>query len=92
MVTIRHSRKTGYKWIRRHAEEGRPGLQDRSHAPHHCPHRMQPEIAGLILRGRRRHPDWGPRKLLAWLAPRHLRISSWPPVARRAICWPRKGW
>lgn len=34
------SRKTGYKWLRRHADEGRPGLQDRSHAPHHCPHRL----------------------------------------------------
>ena len=61
------SRKTGYKWLRRHAEEGRPGLKDRSHAPHHCPHRLEPAIAELILRARRRHPDWGPRKLLTWL-------------------------
>ena len=32
------SRKTGYKWIAREAEEGRRGLADRSRAPHHCPH------------------------------------------------------
>jgi hypothetical protein len=28
------SRKTGYKWLGRFAEDGRRGLQDRSHAPH----------------------------------------------------------
>ena len=30
------SRKTGYKWLQRHAEAGLPGLQDRSHAAHTC--------------------------------------------------------
>ena len=30
------SRKTGYTWIARDAEEGRRGLVDRSRAPHHC--------------------------------------------------------
>jgi transposase len=34
------SRKTGYKWLARYHEEGRRGLTDRSHAPHHCPHRI----------------------------------------------------
>ena len=90
-VTYGISRKTGYKWLRRHAEEGQPGLQDRSHAPHHCPHRLEPEIAGLILRARRRHPDWGPRKLLAWLAPRHPRISSWPAVSTTGDLLAREG-
>ncbi len=32
------SRKTGYKWLDRFDEDGRRGLRDRSHAPHHCPH------------------------------------------------------
>jgi transposase-like protein len=27
------SRKTGYKWLDRYAEQGRAGLRDRSHAP-----------------------------------------------------------
>ena len=85
------SRKTGYKWLRRHAEEGRPGLQDRSHAPHHCPHRLEPAIAELILRARRRHPDWGPRKLLTWLASRHPRISSWPAISTAGDLLAREG-
>ena len=42
------SRKTGYKWLDRYHHEGQPGLQDRSHAPHHCPHRIAPALAELI--------------------------------------------
>ena len=32
------SRKTGYKWMARVADEGRRGLVERSRAPHSCPH------------------------------------------------------
>src|SRR5215510_14064235 len=65
------SRKTGYKWLERFDEAGRPGLQDRSRAPHHCPHRIAPEVAAVICGARRQHPSWGPAKLLAWLESRH---------------------
>ena len=58
------SRKTGYKWLARFEAHGRPGLVDRSHAPHACPHRISREIAQLIVAARRAHPSWGPRKLL----------------------------
>src|SRR5206468_5291506 len=77
------SRKTGYKWLARYHEDGRRGLTDRSHAPHHCPHRMAPEIAELPSPARRHNPDWASAKLLAWLAPRHPAIaeSAWPAVA-----------
>lgn len=39
------SRKTGYKWLARYAAEGPRGLHDRSHVPHHCPHRAAPDHA-----------------------------------------------
>ena len=42
------SRKTGYKWLARYAEEGRQGLGDRSRAPHHCPHRIPEALATLL--------------------------------------------
>ena len=32
------SRKTAYKWIDRHAENGATGLADRSRRPQSCPH------------------------------------------------------
>lgn len=86
------SRKTGYKWLDRYDEEGQPGLQDRSHAPHHCPHRIAPEMAELICAARKQHPDWGPGKLLHWLAPRHPEIDplAWPAVSTAGDLLARK--
>ena len=58
------SRKTGYKWLARFEADVRRGLADRSHAPHLCPHRIAPAMAALLCAARRKHPDWGPGKLL----------------------------
>lgn len=33
------SRRIGYKWLAPYEAEGRTGLQERSRAPHLCPHR-----------------------------------------------------
>src|SRR5687768_1895586 len=49
------SRKTGYKWLGRYLTAGPPGLQDRSHAPHRCPHRIDEALAVLLLDARRQH-------------------------------------
>ena len=78
---IRHQPIDGLQVASTTREEGRPGLQDRSHVPHQGLHRLEPAIAEVILRARRRHPDWGPRKLLTWLESRHPGISSWPTVS-----------
>ena len=87
------SRKTGYKWLDRYHQEGQPGLRDRSHAPHHCPHRIAPALAALICAARRQHPDWGPSKLLDWLAPRHPQLSpeAWPAVSTTGDLLVREG-
>jgi len=87
------SRKTGYKWLARYHEDGRRGLRDRSHAPHHCPHRIDHEVADLLLGARRTHPDWGPGKLLDWLAPRHPKIAeeAWPAVSTAGDLLAREG-
>lgn len=84
------SRKTGYKWLARFAEEGRRGLQDRSRAPHHCPHRIPREVAQLICAARRAHPSWGPGKLLQWLEPRHPGVP-WPAVSTAGDLLARRG-
>jgi putative transposase len=63
------SRKTGYKWLARYHEEGRRGLKDCSHAPLHCPHRIDQEMAELLVKARRQPPDWG-------------RASSWTGSGR----------
>lgn len=61
------SRKTGYKWRARFLAEGAAGLKDRSHAPRSCPHKLEERIAAAIIAARKKHPRWGPRKLLDWL-------------------------
>lgn len=56
------SRETGYKWLRRHAEEGWAGLQDRSSRPHSCPHATPSDVVARILEIRKRR-GWGARKI-----------------------------
>lgn len=62
------SRQAGYKWLRRYEADGVQGLADRSHAPHHCPHKISDEAARSLIELRRTHPSWGPITLLGRLA------------------------
>jgi len=85
------SRRIGYKWIARYDAEGRRGLQDRSRAPHHCPHRIAATIAELLVVERTAHPFWGARKLLKVLSKRHARIRAWPAPSTVADLLARRG-
>jgi transposase InsO family protein len=84
------SRKTGYKWLARFEAAGRAGLQDRSRAPHHCPHRIAPEVAAVICAARRQHPSWGPGKLLAWLERRQPELEL-PAISTAGDLLARRG-
>jgi transposase InsO family protein len=85
------SPKTGYKWLARYKAEGPRGLHERSHRPHHCPHRIEDALATLLLDARRAHPGWGPAKLVQYLAPRHPRVAHWPAVSTVADLLNRHG-
>jgi len=85
------SRKTGYKWITRYAEEGRRGLGDRSRAPQTCPHRLAEATATLLVTARKAHPFWGARKLLATLKGKHPHILEWPAASTVADLLAREG-
>lgn len=65
------SRECGYKWLRRFEQDGIDGLKDRSRAPKSCPHAVDDAVRELLLDARRKHPTWGPKKLLPWLHRRH---------------------
>lgn len=69
------SRKTGYKWAQRYAEEGWEGLKDRSRAPTRCPHRTERRCEEQLVAWRKKHPTWGARKLLSCL---ERRYPDWP--------------
>ena len=74
------SRKTAYKWLARYDGEGRAGLEDRSHAPHDCPHRLGEKIVEEILRLRHKNPTWGPKKIRGWLDD-HRPLGAWPALS-----------
>jgi putative transposase len=51
-------RNTGDQWVRRYAKEGPVGLQEKSRAPHRCPHRISAEVEAALLEATRAHaPD-----------------------------------
>ena len=62
------SRQTGYKWWARFEEDGVEALADRSRRPRSHPNETPAHIVEVIIEARARHPFWGPRKLVAWLA------------------------
>ena len=77
------SRKTAYKWIDRHEEEGANGLANRSRRPLSCPHETPQRIVDAVLEARRHHPRWGAKKLLRILRRKDPR-ETWP--ARTTVC------
>lgn len=58
------SRQAVHRWLRWYEDQGLAGLADRSHRPPRCSHQMDPVVEVWVLEARRRHPDWGPRRLV----------------------------
>jgi len=88
------SRVTGYKWLRRAEQSGLDFLQELSRRPHRCPHATPPALAARLLEARRRHPNWGPRKLLALLRRQDARRGHehlWPARSTVAELLRRNG-
>jgi putative transposase len=73
------SRKTGYKWRQRQAEEGRRGLQDQSRRPREPAQAQALRWRAEVLALRKKHAAWGAKKLRVLLVRRHPR-ASWPSV------------
>ena len=78
------SRKTGYKWLDYYAEQGPAGLADHSRRPQSSPTAMPKKVRDQVLDLRGRHPTWGAKKLLAWLAKHGESDDGWP--ARSTVC------
>ena len=76
------SRATAYKWLRRHREEGREGLYDRSSRPHRSPARLDPAAEAAILTLRRQR-KLGPHRLAALTG--HPRSTVYKALRRHAL-------
>ena len=64
---FRISRKTGYQVVDRQRRLGWAGLGDRSRAPLSGPHWMAPDVREAILGLKKKHSEFGAKKILAWL-------------------------
>ncbi len=58
------SRKTAHKWINRFKQHGQDGYHELSRRPHSCPWQTDASIVEELVALRKRHPNWGPKKLL----------------------------
>jgi transposase InsO family protein len=68
------TRPTGYLWRDRFEAEGLAGLEERSRAPHSCPHETPEDIVELVLAAKR-ELRWGARKLRRTLVGRHPEVE-----------------
>jgi transposase InsO family protein len=75
------SRQAVHSWLRRYASGGLDALADRSHRPLSCPHQMPAEVETRLCELRRRHPQWGQRRLAHELT----RIGIDPPPGLTSI-------
>ena len=57
------TRKTVRKWVKRFKQDGLQGLEDKSKAPHKCPHKLKELDENRIQVTRDKYPQWGPRRL-----------------------------
>lgn len=57
------TRNTVRKWVNRYKEKGLKGLEDRSRAPKHIPHKTPKKIEKRVIKLRKEHPAWGPDRL-----------------------------
>lgn len=84
------SRKQGYKWKQRYEAGGVEGLVDRSRAPHSHPHGVSSDVVELLVTARKKHPLWGPRKLLVVVRRQHPRITL-PAASTVGAIFKRRG-
>ena len=83
------SRKTGHKYLKRHEIEGRSGLAERSRRPKSCPWATDGEVEKPILKERREHPTWGPKKIRVTripLARQKITPSKQVLIDRQIVC------
>ncbi len=74
------SRETFYVWKRRRESGEERWYEALSRAPVSCPHATPEKLARAIIAVRRRHPRFGPKKILACLASDRPEVD-WPSAS-----------
>lgn len=78
------TRKTAYKWLSR-ASDGDEVFKDYSRRPKSHPDKTPLEIEELIVKIRKKHPDWGGRKLNAWLLRKNYKDIPAPSTITKIL-------
>ena len=84
------SRKTAYKWLKRFEEEGPGGLQERAPVAEEVWNRTERVVEDALVAFRKKHMDWGPRKILDVLGRRQPDVE-WPATSTVAAILKRNG-
>ncbi|MFI0454616.1 IS481 family transposase [Actinomadura sp. 6N118] len=90
------SRQSVHAWLRRYRDSGLAGLVDRSRRPESCPHQMPGEVEVMVCELRRKHPGWGPVRLVHELGrfgvePVPSRMSVYRVLVRHGLVQPGRG-
>ena len=67
------SRSCAYKWVGRYRGSGEAGLQERSRRPENSPRRTSQDLVDELVALKKKHPDFGPAKLVVLLEERHAK-------------------
>ncbi len=78
------SRPTGYLWVSRSVSGDLSSMVNLSRAPHTCPHRTPPDVIDAIKAYRRKHPTWGPKKVIAALRRDNPKVRDRLPAVSTA--------
>jgi transposase InsO family protein len=84
------ARETGYYWLRRYQRGGLEALQDLDRAPERHPNQTAERIEEAVLKLRRAHMRWGPRKLKRVLE-RETPQTLWPAASTIGAMLAREG-
>lgn len=84
------SRKVGYKWVRRYKEHGVAGTREWSRRPKSSPNKTDSWIEKWLVKERRAHPRWGPKKLIWAIETKHG-VTEAPAISTVAKILNRRG-
>lgn len=84
------SRKIGYKWLKRYKQLGMAGTKELSRRPRSSPNRTERWIEQWIVKERRAHQRWGPKKLIWALGSKHD-VTEPPAISTVAKILNRRG-
>jgi transposase InsO family protein len=70
------SRPTGYEWLRRFTQGGIAGVVEKSRRPQNSPTQTAAAIEARVVALRKKHKDWGARKLRVLLASEQIFLPA----------------